>query len=395
MSSKLHDFQIDGRRPTSSSELPLRGRPELVRARFPGMQERGTARDVQVQGVAAGSPVNVHDAPPTPAPQPRWQQLLADAVSDPRELCRLLDLDPALVLPAIEAARGFALRVPRGYVARMRRGDPRDPLLLQVLPLAAELVETPGYLTDAVGDLDSRSAPGLLHKYQGRALLISTGACALHCRYCFRRHFPYSQESALQHGWQPALEQLRADTSVSEVILSGGDPWSLSDRRLHQLTQGLHELPHIKRLRIHTRYPIVLPERIDAGLIEWLSQVPLQKVVVVHANHAQEIDETVREACRRLARAGATLLNQSVLLAGVNDSVEALAQLSEALFAAQVLPYYLHVLDKVQGAAHFDVPDSRALALHQALAAQLPGYLVPRLVREIAGAPAKMPVGAG
>ena len=327
-------------------------------------------------------------------PAPGWQKLLADAVSDPRELCTLLDLDPALVLPAMAAAKDFALRVPRSFVARMRKGDPNDPLLLQVLPVSAETQVVEGFVTDPVGDMDRRAAPGLLHKYRGRALLVATGACAVHCRYCFRRHFPYAEESALQQGWQPALERLRADSTVSEVILSGGDPWSLSDRRLKQLTDALQTIPHVRRLRIHTRYPIVLPERVDAGLLDWLRGLSLQKVVVIHANHAREIDESVRRACRALVDAGATLLNQAVLLRGVNDSVTALAELSEALFETHVLPYYLHVLDKVQGAAHFDVPEGEALRLHQGLTAQLPGYLVPKLVREIAGQPSKSAVVA-
>jgi EF-P beta-lysylation protein EpmB len=324
--------------------------------------------------------------------RPGWQQLLADAVSDPRELCTLLELDPALVLPAVTAAKDFALRVPRSYVARMRKGDPNDPLLLQVLPVASEMQEVEGFVTDPVGDMDRRAAQGLLHKYRGRALLVTTGACAVHCRYCFRRHFPYGDESALQQGWLPALEHLRADPTISEVILSGGDPWSLSDRRLRQLTDALQAIPHIRRLRVHTRYPIVLPERIDAGLLDWLQGVRLQKVVVMHANHASEIDASVRQACAQLSSAGVTLLNQSVLLKGVNDRVDALAELSEALFETHVLPYYLHVLDKVRGAAHFDLPESRALQLHQELTARLPGYLVPKLVREIAGAPAKTAV---
>lgn len=321
-----------------------------------------------------------------------WQRLLADAISDPRELCELLQLDPALVLPAIESAKDFALRVPRGYAARMRRGDPHDPLLLQVLPLVQERQRVDGYTLDPVGDLASRAAAGLLHKYEGRALVIATGACAVHCRYCFRRHFPYAEESALHQGWEQSIAAIRADQSISEVILSGGDPLSLSDRRLQQFTTALATAPQIRRLRIHTRYPIVLPERVDEGLLNWLGSLPIQKVIVIHANHAREIDASVERALKDLARVGTTLLNQSVLLANVNDSAAALIELSEALFAAGVLPYYLHVLDKVAGAAHFDMPERRALELHEEIARRLPGYLVPRLVREVPGASAKMPV---
>jgi|HigsolmetaAR201D_1030396.scaffolds.fasta_scaffold01421_7 EF-P beta-lysylation protein EpmB len=329
-----------------------------------------------------------------PATARSWQRELAEAVSDPRELCRLLDLDPSVLEPALAAARSFPLKVPRSFIAKMRKGDPRDPLLLQVLPLAAELERTPGFSEDPVGDLASRAGSGVLHKYHGRALVVATGACAVHCRYCFRRHFPYSEESALHAGWSDALRTIAADPSITEVILSGGDPLSLSDRRLREFSDGLLKVGHVKRLRIHTRYPMVLPTRIDGQLLNWLRSLPIQRVVVIHANHAREIDAEVVAACQALAATGATLLNQSVLLAGVNDSVEALAELSEALFAAGVLPYYLHVLDRVQGAAHFEVPERRALELHDALASRLPGYLVPKLVREIPGAPAKMPIRA-
>ena len=328
-------------------------------------------------------------------PRIRWQQVLAEAITDPAELCRILGLDASLAQSAIMSTAGspaFPLRVPRGFVNRMRRGDPRDPLLLQVLPVAAELQSAEGFTLDPVGDLASRTSPGLLHKYAGRVLLVATGACAVHCRYCFRRHFPYGEETALADGWRLALEHLRADSSVSEVILSGGDPLSLSDRRLQQLTDALATMPHIRRLRIHTRYPVVLPERVDAGLLQWLSGLPLQKVVVIHANHAQELDGEVGRACADLAGAGATVLNQSVLLAGVNDSVAALAALSEGLFAMNVLPYYLHVLDRVAGAAHFDIDANKALQLHAGLTRVLPGYLVPRLVREVPGAASKTPV---
>lgn len=327
-------------------------------------------------------------------PRPRWQQVLAEAVTRPAELCEILGLDPALIASALQAAEGFPLRVPRGFVARMRHGDPSDPLLLQVLPAGAELHAVEGFGLDPVGDMASRASTGLLHKYAGRTLLIATGACAIHCRYCFRRHFPYSEESALADGWEAAVNHLRADSSVSEIILSGGDPLSLSDRRLTQLTDALQSAPHIRRLRIHTRYPIVLPERVDDGLLKWLADLPLQKVVVLHANHANELNDEVHRACRDLETSGAMLLNQSVLLAGVNDSIAALAALSEALFAMRVLPYYLHVLDRVQGAAHFDIAVDRALELHAGLLQTLPGYLVPKLVREVPGAASKTPVTA-
>lgn len=353
-----------------------------------GEIERPPGARQGAQMIAASSSASQFDR----APQPRWQRVLADAVTSPTELCAALGLDPTLISAALRAADGFPLRVPRGYVARMRRGDPRDPLLLQVLPVGAELQRTHGFVADPVGDLASRAAPGLLHKYAGRALLVATGACAVHCRYCFRRHFPYGEETASVDNWGPALEQLRADETVSEIILSGGDPLSLSDRRLRQLTDALRTIPHIKRLRIHTRYPVVLPERVDDGLLQWLGSLPIQTIVVIHANHAQEIASEVQQACRALSAAGSTVLNQSVLLAGVNDSVEALAALSEALFDMGVLPYYLHLLDRVQGAAHFEVDEREALRLHADLTTRLPGYLVPRLVREIPGAASKTPV---
>lgn len=324
--------------------------------------------------------------------QPRWQQVLAEAITDPGELLKVLGLDQSSLASSLAAASKFPLRVPRGFVARMRYGDPADPLLLQVLPTAAELLPQPGYVDDPVGDLASRQVPGLLQKYPGRALLIATGACAVHCRYCFRRHFPYSDETASNQAWQPALDHLAVASDVQEVILSGGDPFSLSDRRLKQLTNELEKVPHIRRLRIHTRQPVVLPERVDSGLLDWLNGVRLQKVIVLHVNHAREIDATVAKACRDLKGTGAMLLNQSVLLAGVNDSADTLASLSEALIAAGVLPYYLHVLDRVCGASHFDVQESVACGLIEQLVARLPGYLVPKLVREVPGMPSKTPV---
>jgi EF-P beta-lysylation protein EpmB len=322
---------------------------------------------------------------------PDWRELWRDAITDAGELLDAVGLAHlADRLPAADA--GFALRVPRGFVTRMRPGDPQDPLLLQVLPQLAELEQVPGFSADAVGDLAAREAQGVLHKYHGRALLIASGSCAVNCRYCFRRHFPYGEEIAAAGQWRQALAHLQADRSISELILSGGDPLALATAKLEELARGLAALPHVTRLRIHTRLPVVLPERIDAPFLAWLEALPLQKVVVLHANHANEFDAGVDAACAALRRAGATLLNQSVLLRGINDGLEALTALSERLFAAGVLPYYLHQLDRVQGAAHFEVDDARALALVEAMRGRLPGYLVPRLVREVAGDASKRPL---
>lgn len=317
-----------------------------------------------------------------PAP---WQALWREALRDPVELLESLGL-PGLAARVSTAAQGaFPLRVPRGFVARMRHGDPHDPLLRQVLPLDDEDRVVEGFSLDAVGDAAAKGDTGVLHKYEGRALLVATGSCAIHCRYCFRRHFPYAEETAAASGWASALHYLRAEPSVHEVILSGGDPLSLSTAKLTELTEALRALPQVTRLRIHTRLPIVLPERIDDEFLDWIGTLPWPVVMVLHANHANEIDDGVRAACADLRGRGAHLLNQAVLLRGVNDSAQALVDLSESLFAAGVLPYYLHLLDRVQGAAHFEVPETEAMALHNAIHARLPGFLLPRLVREIAG----------
>jgi len=322
---------------------------------------------------------------------PDWRQSLRDAITDPHDLLDALELGGlADRLPTGDA--GFALRVPRSFVARMQRGDPHDPLLLQVLPQLAEREDTPGFTGDAVGDLDARTAHGVLHKYEGRALLIAAGSCAVNCRYCFRRHFPYSEEIAAANGWREALAHVRADASIHEVILSGGDPLVLSDAKLHELSQGLEAIPHVRTLRIHTRIPVALPERINASFCEWLASIPLRRIVVLHANHPNELDDPVRAACTRLREAGAILLNQSVLLRGINDDVDTLAALSERLFDCGALPYYLHQLDRVRGAAHFEVADDRARELVENLRKRLPGYLLPRLVREVPGRPGKTPL---
>ncbi|MGH8113692.1 MAG: EF-P beta-lysylation protein EpmB [Rhodanobacteraceae bacterium] len=323
-----------------------------------------------------------------PNPLPDWRQSLRDAITDSHELLALMGLSYlAGRLPANDA--GFALKVPRGFVARMRHGDPDDPLLRQVLPQLAECDDAPGFIEDAVGDLAAAKEHGVLHKYEGRALLIAAGSCAVNCRYCFRRHFPYAEELAAAHAWHEAVACLAGDTSISEVILSGGDPLVLSTQKLTIFTDTLRGLPHVTRLRIHSRLPVVLPERIDEGFCAWLRGLPLQRVVVLHANHPNELDASVGAACGRLREAGVTLLNQSVLLRGVNDNADTLVELSERLFALGVLPYYLHQLDRVRGTAHFEITDACARELAGTLRARLPGYLVPRLVREVPGENAK------
>lgn len=321
---------------------------------------------------------------------PRWQAEMADAITSPEELVAVLGLDRSLLAPAQAAAAGFRLRVPRSYVSRMRPGDAADPLLRQVLPLEGELRDVEDFVSDPLGEHAAVRAPGLLQKYRGRALLITTSACAVHCRYCFRREFPYAEQTGDAPRWSAALEEIARDSSLEEVILSGGDPLSLSDARLKSLTDALSRIPHVRRLRVHTRQPVVLPSRVDDGLIGWLRSLRSPMVFVLHVNHPNEIDSEVRSACERLRASGVMLLNQSVLLRGVNDNVDVLAELSRRLFDVGVLPYYLHVLDRVRGAAHFAIPEAEARSLAGELASRLSGYLVPRLVRELYGAPAKV-----
>jgi EF-P beta-lysylation protein EpmB len=315
---------------------------------------------------------------------------MASAITNPLELITELGLDPGLVSGATAAGGTFRLRVPRSYLARIRYGDPNDPLLRQVLPIKDELADVADYTADPLGERAALRAPGLLQKYHGRALLITTSACAVHCRYCFRREFPYAEQTSESSRWSEALDEIARDASIEEVILSGGDPLSLSDSRLASLTDAIQRIPHVRRLRVHTRQPVVLPSRVDEGLTKWLTQLRLPVVFVLHVNHPNEIDADVRAACALLHDSGVTLLNQTVLLQGVNDDAGVLAELSRKLFEAGVLPYYLHVLDRVRGAAHFDVPEASARVIAGQLAAQMPGYLVPRLAREIYGAPAKV-----
>lgn len=323
-------------------------------------------------------------------PDDGWRRELADAIRDPESLCRELGLDAAVATVARRSASGFPLVVPRAFAARMRRGDAHDPLLLQVLPVAAERDDVAGFTADPVGERDALVAPGLVRKYPGRALVMLTGACAVHCRYCFRRSFSYAEHGATTAGVDAALAAIAADPTITEVILSGGDPLMIDDGRLEGVVRSLDTIPHVRRLRIHTRLPVVLPSRVTMGLSALLAASRLARVVVIHANHARELDDDVAAAVHRIATTRTIVLNQAVLLAGVNDSVPALASLSERLVEIGVVPYYLHLLDRVSGSAHFEVGEPRARSLVAALRATLPGYAVPRLARETPGEPSKV-----
>ena len=318
--------------------------------------------------------------------------LWREAIRDPRELLQMLALPHLAAQISDQAAAQFSMRVPASFIAKMRHGDANDPLLRQVLPLLEEDQLAEGFSFDAVGDAAAKGGTGVIHKYQGRALLIATGSCAIHCRYCFRRHFPYAEETAASSHWSEAIAYLKSDISISELILSGGDPLSLSTAKLKELSDALAEIPHIKRLRIHTRLPVVLPERVDGELLAWLDNLRWPVAFVIHANHANELGQDVADAVSRLRQHDVTVLNQAVLLKGVNDGVAEQIQLSERLFDIGVLPYYLHQLDKIQGAAHFQIPDQQARDIHQSMMRALPGYLVPKLVQEIPGEASKTPL---
>ncbi len=319
-----------------------------------------------------------------------WRRELARAIRDPKILLSRLELPLSLLPDAERAAKEFSLMVTESFLSRIEVGNPSDPLLLQVLPSLAEVsgeVET----IDAVGDLASTRAAGLIQKYQGRALLIATGACAINCRYCFRRHYPYSDAPKSWTDWEPAFEVLRNDSSISEIILSGGDPLILPDRRLAELVSILEEIPHLTRLRIHSRLPIVLPSRVNDELLQTLTSSRLQSFMVVHTNHPNELDGVTLEGLRRLVTSGIPTLNQAVLLKGINDDVDVLAELCMRLINVGALPYYLHGIDRVSGVTHFEVPVERGLELVAELRKRLPGYGVPQYVQEIAGEASKTP----
>ncbi|QDT01050.1 EF-P beta-lysylation protein EpmB [Adhaeretor mobilis] len=323
------------------------------------------------------------------APEMCWQGEIKAAIRDAEALCQQLDLPPETISAAASGASQFPVFVPPAYLARIKPGDPADPLLRQVLPLAEEGNPVAGFTVDPVDDAAAEQAPGLLHKYQGRVLLITTGVCAVHCRYCFRRHYPYETAPHSDAAWDVALDAIVADESIHEVILSGGDPLMLVDSRLEMLVDRIEKIAHVKRLRIHTRLPIMVPSRITDFLMGLLSRERLKSVVVLHANHAQELDDEVAAACQKLQSVGVVLLNQAVLLRGVNDSVEAQCDLSERLIELSITPYYLHQLDRVSGAAHFEVPIEEGKRIVTEMRQRLPGYLVPRYAIEQPGEASK------
>jgi len=345
----------------------------------------------------SGSPVRAQTSKPAVAASggprmPAWKAQLRAAVRDPHTLLAALELDGHPLARRLDEGPVFATRVPRPYIARMQPRDPDDPLLRQVLPLAAERDAAAGFVADPLAEREHNPLPGVVRKYGNRALLIAAGGCAVHCRYCFRREFPYAENNPGRQGWSEAVAWLQAAPEIEEIILSGGDPLMLDDEALGELIHRLGDVAHLRRLRVHTRLPIVIPERVTTRLVAALTHTRLKPVLVVHANHANELDAATRDALEPLRAARVGLLNQAVLLAGVNDRVDALANLCETAFDAGITPYYLHLLDPVHGTAHYEVPAARARALYGELLARLPGYLVPRLVREVAGDPAKRPI---
>lgn len=320
-----------------------------------------------------------------------WLQQLANGISDPAKLLEKLEIDPAKWQDGFAARKLFAQRVPQSFVDRMEKGNPYDPLLRQVLPLSQEFEVHEGYSNDPLHE-QGNETPGLLHKYRNRALMIVKGGCAVNCRYCFRRHFPYQENKGNKLVWQQSLDYIRQQSELNEVILSGGDPLMAKDEELQWLINHIADIPHIKRIRIHSRLPVVIPARITPELLEILNDSRLQVIMVTHINHAQEINHELKRAMHDLNQAGVTLLNQGVMLKGVNDCVEAQVALSETLFDAGILPYYMHVLDKVQGAAHFYISDQQAKAIMAGLLERVSGYLVPKLTREIGGRKSKTPL---
>ena len=321
-----------------------------------------------------------------------WQEILSQSVTNPQELLDILGLDQTLLPGAIAASQQFQLRVPHTYIARIKKGDPNDPLLRQVLPIGEEMVIAPGFSFDPLGEKPKNSHRGILHKYQGRLLLMPTQLCGVNCRFCFRRHFPYEDNTLNREEWLSAFEYIHSDSSVTEVILSGGDPLAINDKRLAWVAEELAKIPHLRRLRIHTRLPVAIPQRITEELLNWFTGTRLQPVMVIHCNHPDEIDDDVANAMKLLRDRGVQILNQSALLKDVNDNSGVLTELSERLFSCGVMPYYLHLLDRVQGAAHFEVEEEKARILLAEMSERCSGYLLPKLAREKADAPGKITI---
>lgn len=323
--------------------------------------------------------------------EPDWQKELAQSFTNPIALFEYLQLNDEKLIQDAKARRLFPMRVPRPFANKITPGNRLDPLLLQVMPLAEEFVMTPNFVADPLQEHNT-AAKGLLHKYQSRVLLIVKGGCAVNCRYCFRRHFPYQDNALRKADWEPTLQYIADSPEVDEVILSGGDPLMANDKFLAWLGEQISKIQHIKRLRIHTRLPVVIPQRINTEFLTWFGALPMQKIMVLHINHANELDDEIKQRCEQLRAAGITLLNQAVLLKGINDTVDNQVALNEKLFDCGIMPYYLHLLDKVQGAGHFLVEDNEAVELMKAVIRRLPGFLVPKLVREVGGQPGKTPV---
>ncbi len=318
-----------------------------------------------------------------------WQEQLAQAIRQPADLLEFAGLKADSIGYSQQAITQFPVRVPYAFANRIKKNDPNDPILRQVFPYKAEENETIGFINDPLAELSVQPVHGLLQKYNSRVLSITTGACAVHCRYCFRRHYPYQESSASSKHWQASLDHIEDDLSIEEVILSGGDPLTLSDRRLQDMCSSLATIKHIKRIRFHTRLPVVLPARITTTLLKQITDNDKSIIFVIHANHANELDNAVSNTIKRLQEFGVLVLNQSVLLKGINDSVQALINLSERLVENNVMPYYLHLLDPVAGAAHYDVPIEQAQKLIQEMQSSVSGYLIPKLVKEEIGAPSK------
>jgi len=323
--------------------------------------------------------------------QENWKKDLASAISDPRKLLFILELPEEAFQADFAARQLFPMRVPQSFVDRMEKGNPKDPLFLQVMPKQQEFIQKTGFIKDPLDEHES-VVPGLLHKYTNRVLFIVRGGCAINCRYCFRRHFPYQDNSNNKHEWQQAIDYIRSKPEIIEVIFSGGDPLMASDEQLGWLVEQLEQIPHLKRLRIHTRLPVVMPSRVTDEFVTLLKKSSLRCSVVLHINHPNELAAELPAALAKLTTAGISLYNQAVLLADINDNADDLVELHERLFDNRIQPYYLHLLDKVEGATHFDVPEEKAVEIMNQLLLRLPGFLVPKLVREIGGEKSKTPI---